>query len=359
MKEIPDRLKGSALIEISSQGESCRPAVKSILKNHRFFKDVHIVYHGYSGETHVFYPGWEAHHQQLKDLGLAPKCHAYLNLQPLETLLLVRVPPDMKAKEGAFIAGLDSMAYPSCNEAGVSSQLSLVEYENTTSAEYLEAFIFYGFLLPLLFFDACRSLVRLFQYTRTCDLRFERLSRVYPDTNRPPPNRWFLWWIGTGISMTKRGYNACIQMPRDQGIAFLMRTIKTHRHLHWIGIWWIGLVIYYVMFALPWWNLILSSDHGLGSYIVRDIYKWQWILWYLLHILILGLTTWSSVDAYPSYALLNRFQLPLFGRCEISFLGLHVLMSSLYLTFLPLMIVICKVYQLKSGVSGKKKKKRE
>lgn len=352
MKEIPDDLKGSAVIEISSQGESCRHAIQSILRNPKFFKDVHIVYHAFTGSEHSYYPGWDKDLQALKDVHLEPFRHATLNLQQLQTLLLVRIPPDAQVQEGALMQGYDALAYPSCNEAGISSQLELVEYEDTSSMEYLEMFIAYGFLIPLLFLDACRSLVRLFQYNRTCDLRFERLSRVYPATNREAPDRWFLWWIGTGVAMNKRGHGALKQCPSDQGIAFLMRTIKTHRYLHWIGIWWIALWFYYAFFALPWWNLFLSPDYGLGSYLVRDMSQLRWMLWYLLHIFMVGLVAWSSIDEYPSYTLIQRF------RLSINFLGLHVLLSSVYLTFLPLVIFVCKIYQLKDGNAKKKKLKR-
>jgi len=341
MKELPDDLKGSALIQISPQGESCRQAIKSILRSPKFFKDVHIVYQAFSGEDHSFYADYPEHRLALKEKGLEPILHSVLNLQKYQTLLEIEIPPDAKVQHGTFMVGLDTMAYPSCNEAGVSSQLSLVQYENTTPREYLEAFFFYGFLLPLLFLDGCRSLVRAFQYHRTCDVRFRRLSRAYPSTTRAPPNRWFLWWIGTGSAMSKRGHEACIQRPRDQGISFVMRSIKTHRYLNWIGTWWVGLALYYVLFALPWWNLFLSPSWGLGSYIVRDITQLRWILWYLFHVFLLGMVSWSSVDDYPNYML-----------------GPHVMLSSLFLTFLPGFIFICKIYQLKSAASKKKQKRK-
>jgi len=342
LKELPDNLKGSALIQISTQGESCRNAIKSILKAPKFFEDVHIVFQAFTGDDHSFYPDYANHRKELIKLGLDPILHSTLNLQKYQTLLEIEIPPDCKAKPGTFMSGLDSMAYPSCNEAGVSSQLSLVQFEDTTAKEHLEAFCFYGFLLPLLFLDACRSFIRAFQYHRTADVRFRRLSQVYPSTNRAPSDRWFLWWIGTGISISKRGHDACIQRPREQGISFVMRTIKTHRYLNWIGVWWIGLGLYYVLFALPWWNFILSPTWGLGSYIVRDIFQLRWILWYIFHILLLGMVTWSSVDEYPNLML-----------------GPHVLLSSFYLTFLPLFIVICKIYQLKSNSIKKKQKRKE
>lgn len=341
MKEFPDHLKGSAVIEISPQGESCRDAVKSIQSNAKFFRDVHFVYFPGNEDT-VYYDGFEEDLKKFENLNLTVYRHSTLNIQKLETLLRVDIAPDLDVTEGAFYVLFDRFAAnPSVNEAGVSSQLYLEGAEKPAPTDILQAMAFYGFILVLLVFDTLRSVMRLFRYNRTVDLKGVRLSRVYPAQTRAPADRWYMWWFFTGVAPTKPGRSSCIQTPTDSGIALLMRTIRSHRYLTWVGLWWVGFWIYYGMFAWPWWNVILDPHSMLGSWLVRDMSVLSWQLFYLFHTFVVGCITWAYVDEYP-YRLCN----------------LHIILYTFYLTAFPLIWLVCKVYQLKTGDKRRRKNRK-
>jgi len=339
MKEFPNHLKASAVIEISNQGESCRDAVKTVLSNTKFFCDVHFVYFA-GNENTVYYPGFLEDFCALQEAGLHVHRHARLNLQKLETLMRIDIAPDLDATEGAFYVLFDCFAAdPSVNEAGVSSQLYLEASERRRPSDIMEAMLFYGFLLVLLVFDTLRSIVRLFRYNRTVDLKGVRLSRVYPHQTRAPPDRWYMWWIFTGVAATQRGASSCIQTPPDSGLALLMRTIRSHRYLTWVGLWWLGFWLYYACFAWPWWNYVLDPHSMLGAWLVRDMSRTFWQLVYVAHTFFAGCITWAYVDEYPYHLK-----------------GLHVLTYTLYLTFFPIAWFVCKVYQIKTGDKRRRKK---
>lgn len=321
-------LKGSAVIRISPQGESCERGLLSVKRNADRFADVHLVQLASNPDTE-YYPGYNKHLQELEANGVHVVRHSVFNEQLLETLLLVEVPPDCDATTGAFDTLFNTLlASPSLNEIAVSSQLS-IEPASAPPAKILEALLFYGFLLVLLVFDTLRSAARLGRYSRSCDLRARRLSRVYPAHVRLPPDRWYMWWFFTGVARTRRGDATCVQVPPDEGASLVMRTIKEHRHLTWWGVWWAGFWLYYFVGALPWWNGVLS---GWGLYFTRDISALYWSVTYVLHTLFAGILVWIYVDEYPYYLLVP-----------------HVLLYTVFLTLFPAMWFLCKIWPVKSA----------
>jgi hypothetical protein len=340
LKVFPDTLKASAVITISNQGESCQKAVKSVIGNAKFFKDVHIAYFQ-GGDSTDYYTGWKEDEETLVKLGLVPIRHSIFNLQKLETLLRVDIPPDVEATEAAFLTLFDAMVSPSINEAGVASELALVGWEKPSPRNLLEAMFFHGFLIVLLMLDSMRSAFRLFSYNRTADLRATRMSLVYPNTLRPPPNRWYMWWLFTGVATTVPSNGTCTQDPSDEGSSLFVRTVKTHRHLSWIGIWWLGYFLYYVAFALPWWNTFMSPESKIGAWLMRDPFAWYWIMMYLFHSAIVGLVAWKNVPVY-AYRLWP----------------FHIIFYTVFLTLSPAVLVLTKVWQVggKMHVHAAKKK---
>lgn len=348
LKVFPEHLKASAVISISDRGESCQEAIETVLSNHKFFKDLHIVYFAGKEDT-VYYEGWLKDLEELKALGLEPIRHSTLNLQKLGTLLKIDIPPDMDAGEGAFYMLLDTMAVTSVNEMGVVSDMNIDPQEQGKAGAQtiLEAMFAYGFLLVLLILDSMRSAFRLFQYHRTNDLRATRLSTVYPGKTRAPTDRWWMWWIFTGVAASKRGGNACIQRaggtPENSGLNLLIRTVKTHRYMSWTGVWLLAYLFYYLIFAYPWWNGLLSEGTRLGDWLIRDVTSILWITMHIVHLFVVGCISWIYMEVpYKLY-------------------GFHVIFYPFFLTLSPLVFFLSKIAQVKKssqrrGGGGDKKK---
>lgn len=341
MKEFPEHLKASAVISVSNQGESCREGVLTVLATAKFWKELHIVYFPGSDST-VYYSGFEKDLEELRSVGLEPIRHCTFNHQKMSTGLRVNIPPDCEASEGALYMIFDAMMNRSTNETGVASQLYLEAPPNQpriASKDFLEALLAYGIIVVLLVFDTLRSVFRLSRYNRTCDLYARRVNRIYPGDMREAPERSYMWWIFTGTSATQRGGQACLQRPEDTGFAFLIRSVKTHRYMSWTGVWWLGFLSYYLLFAWPWWNVFLSPQTRLGVWLIRDLSTSTfWQMLYILHTLFVGVIFWVNVEHWP-----YKLQM------------VHIPLYTLFLTASPAVFVFCKLYQFKSSSIRKRR----
>jgi hypothetical protein len=207
--------------------------------------------------------------------------------------------------------------------AGVASQLAIIPSENKTWRELYNDYNWGGFLHTLYYFDACRWLISGFQHIGTNDARASRMSRVYPSHVRGPPNRWYLWWIGTGIAPVWK--NDLVQDPSDRDMSLVARTIRTHRHLTWISIWWLGLIVFQFFFGFPWWNFVFSRETMIGHYIYRDMSTILWRMYYPLICIPFFIAVWGHVPKYPPYLF-----------------GIHIVMFPVYATLLLPIIFIFK-----------------
>lgn len=297
-KDFPAERRVSAVIRISEFDESPEQAVQTVLENPQFFKDLHIVKFGYS-TVEKLYPEWPTDLEALEKLGLSPVWHADLDLRKLETHAIVELTPDLRATDGALTALIEDMNKygGSCDHYAVSS-ITFVEYaKRPTPGVVLEALLSYGFLLVVLMMDTFRSAINLFQYHRTVDLRATFTMATYGERVRLAPNRWWMWWFFTGTCTSKRGGAACMQVPseKDQGLQFVLRTIKTHRSLG-IGLWIFGFALYYFFFAWPYWNYLVDPRTRLGSWLSRDMTALYWMIPYLLHTALVGWVAWQWIE---------------------------------------------------------------
>lgn len=316
MKELPEELRGSAVITVSHHGESASNGIKSVLKNVHFFKDVHI-------NRKNTYAAYQEDVQDLRAQGIVVYESSVFNEQKLHTLLRIDVPPDARMEEATLFALWDAMANDHTNVAGVASQLAIIPYQDMTWREWFNDFVWGGFVLVLYYFDAFRWLVSGAQYIGTNDVRASRMSRVYPSHLRDPPNRWYLWWIGTGIAPVWK--NDLVQDPSDRGMSLVARIIRTHRHLTWVGMWWLGLIVFQFCFGLPWWNYVISRDIFIGHYLYRDMSTILWRIYYPLICIPFLIAVWNHVQKYPPYLL-----------------GIHSVMFPVYATLLLPIIFLFK-----------------
>ena len=328
----PTSVAGSkvcAVISISEFDESCEQAVASILENPSYFDQLLLVKQGFSSLTEP-YKGFQADVGELEKLGINVSWQSQLNVAACKARAIVRLEPDVRVTDGAIKTLIDDMLEQSDSKDhfAVSSILIL----DTEKSPPLVESMSYGFLLVIMMLDSFRSLFAMFRYNRTVDLRGQLLSISFPNRVRLAPNRWWAWWIGTGICRTRYGGSAAIQMPdeKDQGVSFVLRTIKTHNHMG-IGIWMLFFFIYYALFAFPIWNWFLSPHSMLGRWLVRDMTALYWLIPYILHTALVAIVAWWSAEFPKTYV-------PFAGYRGL-LLPIQVLLYTFYLTASPLVLV--------------------
>ncbi len=332
---LPRHRQVSGVIRISEFDESPEQAVQTILASPHFFADVHLVKFGHSS-LEKFYPGWDKDLAALRALNLDPVWHSQLDHKKLKTHALVNLTPDVRSTDGALATLIDDMDKNggSCDHFGVSS-ITFIEYDTkpVSPVVVLEAMFSYGFLLVILMMDTFRSIINLFQYHRTSDLTCDFTTTTYGGRVRVAPNRFLFWWFFTGISPSKRGGAACMQIPseNDQGLTFLLRTIKTHSN----GLWIFGFALYWWLFSWPLANYILDSRTRWGYWLIRDMTALYWAIPYILNTALVGYVAWMHVE-FP-------FRL----------LPVHVLLFTFFLTASPLILLYGRFHT--SRASWKKK----
>jgi hypothetical protein len=281
--------------------ESGFQGVDSVIRNAHLIRDLHFVRFGHNGGQEELYDGWHEHLKRLGALGLEPTWHSMaLDASKLKSLALVHIEPDLYVTESAFLTLLEDAAYPRTlfhkQQFAVSSILN-VRAPLLTMHAFTHAFLAYGFLMVVLALDYLRALVSQGSYHRVVDLRAQLVTPTYPKQQRlaeaPLAWRWGWWWFGpsgSGIAPPTSGGTSCMQCPdaRDQGMPFVLRTIRKHSGMGWGLWWWAGFALYYFSIALPWWTYVIGSYRPLW-WMQRDMTNVWWISFYLLHCAVVGL----------------------------------------------------------------------
>ena len=321
--------KVCGVISISEFDESCEQAMASVLENPSYFDQLLLVKQGFSSLTEP-YEGFAEDVTHLEKLGVSVSWQSQLDVSACKSRAILRLEPDVRVTDGAIKTLVEDMVEQSESKDhfAVTSILIIETANSTPSWESLS----YGFLLVIMMLDSFRSLFSLFRYNRTVDLRGQLLSISFPNRVRLAPNRWWVWWIGTGICRTRYGGSAAIQLPdeKDQGLGFVFRTIKTHNHLG-AGIWTLFYFMYYALFAFPVWNWFLSPTSMLGRWLVRDMSALYWMIPYLLHTALVAYIAWQNVEFPKTY-------LPVAGYRSV-LLPLQVSLYTFYLTASPLVFL--------------------
>jgi hypothetical protein len=328
IEKVPLERRASAIICISAADESPEQAIASVLENQQFFEDVHIVKFGYSSHAQL-YPQWDIDLKELRVLGLDPVWHSELDTSKIKTRAPIYIEPDLRVSDGALTAMFADMEYNyNCDHFAVSS-ITFIELKNTRDPRAVLEVMTYGFLLVVLMLDTMRSMISLGLYHRTADLRCRLITGTWPNRVRLAPLRnwvwyagWVPWWLQSGISTAKSTESACMQLPsqKDQGWAFVLRTIKTHRYMG-AGIWIAGYLFYWFLFSWPFWTPLFNPASGIGKWMSRDMSAWYWLALYGLHTLIVG------------YVGTSYMQFPL------RLLPLQVLLYTFYLTVSPVVFL--------------------
>jgi len=328
-----------AVIEISEFAESCVHGVRSVLRNRERFCALHMVQYGHDGGATPPYAGWEA---DVAALGFPVVWHTTLDPTKLLSEVVVYVQPDHQVLEGALQELMEPMEDPHARdvEYGVSSVL-YIEEEAEASPPSLARLLrqawgalILGFVPVLLVLDSLRSAFNMRRYHRTCDLRAQLVTRTYPKRVELAPTRWYLWEFFTRIHRSVYGGAALMQMVDisfSPG-AFVLRTIKTHRHLGWrtLWSWWFPFLVYYAVFALPWWMPAVFGSQYRGYFsllLVRNPLHPAWLTLYTLHAAAAAILSWVYIR-YP----------------RTWMWGLHATLFPVYFTLSPLILLYGRFY---------------
>lgn len=272
------------VIEVSPFGEDPTPALESA---QGIFDDIHITCHG--GETPPL-------------ANVTYHANGALDATKIKNMSIVRVPADLRFRREAvdqIHRDMDKF-YSSCEHYAVCSTTNLASDS-----------IWYGFLIVILMLDTLRSIVSLFQYQRTCDMRAAFVHRTYPDRVYEARPSTLRWWLFTGILRTRRLENTCAQQPirpDDQGFRFVWRTIYTHKTMGFGLLWTLGFLLYYYLFSLVFYSL--------------------GVIWLALHLL----NYFCVAYLVHQYLLTNNAPI----------LIVQVLLFPLYLTLFPLVYLFCR-----------------
>jgi hypothetical protein len=236
----------AAVISISGYQEGITGAIESVCRLKEYFTEVHIVHP----------PKYELSDSVRQALGPLP-CHTHceeLTKATLskDTLLLVHIQPDHKVEEDALIDLLESAqeSRVSCDHYAVRGK---VECEHQRYPALL------GFVWFVAFMDYFRTLLNARGYHNTNDLRATKVTPHFPShsTISKYQHAWF-FSLFSRIASIRFSSSSLTQIPRDP--LFVFRSIHTHAHMSiWNAQWIIGYLIYYSLFALPWWNVFLPT----------------------------------------------------------------------------------------------------
>ncbi|MBX9636414.1 MAG: hypothetical protein K2Q45_02545 [Nitrosomonas sp.] len=322
-----DKTKVCAVISVSESDENCFQAMSSVVDSPQFFNQVILIKKSFNNLEQP-YEKYEEHVQSLAKQNISVSWQSELNVEKINALAIIRLEPDVYASKGALQTLVEDMIAKSGSKDHFAvSSILIIDLEKSTNI--IECFP-YGFLLVIMMLDFFRYAFAVFGYSRTVDVRGQLLSKTYPNKVRLAPNRWWAWWFGTGISSTSYGGASAIQWPdkKDQGLGFVLRTIKTHKHMSFGICWLLFYFFYYLVFAFPFWHWLLSPTSFVGRWLTRDIYSLFYIIPSLLHLALVGFIAWWNVR-FPNT------HIPLVGPREV-ILPLQVLLYPFYLAASPL-----------------------
>jgi hypothetical protein len=325
----------SAVITFSAN-ESGLAAVQSVLNNANYFSDVHIVKPLGYDDSEEHYPGWREQETKLRAADITIHTHSHFDSSRLHTDFAIMVTPDTFFKTAALASIMDDIkAWPSCDNFAVAS-CTIIKPKDGAARTFLSAFFSYGFLLVLLALDTWRHVLTFGQYHRTVDLRGVKRIRTYPNVTYMAPHRWWTWWVLNGICYARDSGAACQQIPhpRDQGWPFVLRTIKTHRHMSVFGLWVLGYAFYYWLFAFPWWSVFMNTQVRWMWWLHWDVTSRFWLTLALANIGFVGWISW------------------LYMELPFLLLPLYVFTFPVWLAVSPIVFFYGRIYRLRLAVVG-------
>lgn len=286
-----------AVITRTDANESLESAIQSICRLKHYFCEVHIVQG--QGQSASQYEGFQADIDSL-ELPVIYHSQQFNPNKLVAAQAIVHIQGDLQISDGAMDNLREDIVdasrfYPSVTHFCVESSLK-VPTPTTPLGWALNTFL--GFWIVVLMMDFYRAIFNLYKYHKTSDLRAQLVYTTFPNRKQLAPEKWVTPWIWNDyMARVIKGGAALLQVPKDNGLQFLLRSLQTHRYMG-IGIWMIFFLPYYFLCALPWWNIFFNPTvHTWWSVLLtRNIFAWYWMFWYVLHVLFVALVTWRSTE---------------------------------------------------------------
>lgn len=331
-KKFPEERLAEAVITISPHCESPQRGIQSVIDNAGYFGDaVHLVKYGYDTKR-LLYPQWPEDVKRMEKLGLRIVWHSDFDPSLLTHRAIIHVPPDAQVSDGALeVLYRDMSAWNVwCTQFSVSSVTYLNDehYSWKNPQDILNA-LTYGFLLVILMMDTFRAWWQLGCYYRTQDLRAQTVYMTYPNRTEVARERRLLWSMLSQTFWCRRGDAALLQAPEyaDSGANFVLRTIREHNRMG-LGFWYIGYLMYYLLFAWPWWGATYSQSESIMGYILnRNMASAFWISAYSFHTLVVAIVAWIYME-FP-----------------LRMLPVQVFFYTFYLTLSPLVFFYGRIHR--------------
>lgn len=325
--------KVAAIITISDCHEDWQTGLSSVVNLSEYFTELHVVYpKGYKKMDESRFVGliYRAHDEELNI--------ALLN----NVLLAVHVRPDHNVEETALVELLESAQENRrhCDHYAVRGKVDCEHVQHT----YL-----LGFLWLLTYMDWFRALLNLGGYHTADDLRATKVIPAYPTgAVMPQYSHAWLFAIWSRIARVRTVAQGLILAPPKGGSEnnFVFRNIYTHSHIGaWNAMWWLCFAVYYICFALPWWNAYFASVSYTQLLTRPSVYTvWSWVLWRNVWSPV-WLALWGAQIVFCMWVVARRYK-----HVNLSW----VFLMPVYVTLSPLVFAVAR-----SGLWIAKMKKKE
>jgi hypothetical protein len=257
-------LRVAAVITVSEQGEDLSVGLASVLKLRAYFTELHVVYpKDYASEINRgALPGdfpYYAHHEELTIAKLS------------NALLVVHVNPAHNIDEPALLQLLENAMEKkrTCDHFAVRGTVDCGKERRT----YLLGFVWF-----VAYMDWFRTWLNCWGYHLADDLRASKVVPEFPTGCSVPAYRHaWLFAVWSRVAAVRYSPQSLSISP----LARLTSSLYTHPHMSvWNMTWWLTFIVYYICFALPWWNLYFENVAYTQLYVRPSLYTaWSWIMW--------------------------------------------------------------------------------
>jgi hypothetical protein len=266
----------AAIIIISDWNESPRTAIKSVVSNRKYVKELHIVFPAFDEQREKeLYQDWMKDKEILLQSDIKVQFDAVLKVEYYDDpkLLLVEIPPNCSMKLGDF--ELLSSRAKQCNEQqthlGIGATLNLGSFS-----------LWYGYLVILSVMEWFMNVWfnrKLYQYT---DIR-ARFVMTKGEFKFLPLEHNILSSIWNPYTMKKEYGNATIE-PGNMSPKQLTQWVLWSHQTFKFGLWILTYIPIYVFLTISWLGVISTFINF--SWIITTTSVSMWIVEFLVSYLI-------------------------------------------------------------------------
>lgn len=251
----------SAVIRITKFKESPKCAIKSIINNSKYIKDVHIIYPHFKNEEESMYEGWERDKQHLKDYTISASLHVK-DFDQNGTI--IEIPPNCDLKAGAF----DTLDFKMRHATDAQTNTALIPKLKLNGFS-----IMYGYFMILYLIDWFWN--RLFENNKLIQYSDVKSYFIMKKGNKTYfPTSSILWRIWNSETIGK----AYVDTATLEG-GNIIQTLHNHQNMR-IGLW---VFIYLPLWFIPTMAFIsmAGSVYSILTWAVGSFLTWMTTMHYV------------------------------------------------------------------------------